>query len=245
MKVVVIPKRPIPGILPKNKWISEKTVLDLNKNEIKHCMQFGNVYDEKGNLIDSISIKTLSFDVKPVVEEVVEPVMATAGYSTPVVDEVEEPEVVLTTTPVEEPVVVVTEEVVEPVVEEVVTVEPVAEEPEVVDEVPYYNLNTSYTKEDDYIILEAEVNTNSKLEGSLYGLFSVVSGTKPSIEYKSGDNWIKFSNKFANFDKIENGDKFVFRFAPKNENEFTYRILIREGSTEFVRLEGKVNPAEL
>ena len=244
MKVVVIPKRPIPGILPKNKWISEKTVLDLNKNEIKHCMQFGNVYDEKGNLIDAISIKALPFVEKPVVEEVVEPIavepvtVASTGYIAPVVEEVKEPEVVLTTTKtitVDEPipVAVISEEVVEPIVEEI-------------EETRYYELKPTYSKEDNYIILEAEVKSNTKLEGNLYGLFSVTSGTKPSsMEFNVNGEWFKFTNKFANFTDIENGAKLAFRFVPKNENEFAYRILIKEANTELVRLEGKVNPAEL
>ena len=44
MLVKVIPQRPILGILPKNKWISDEMELDLNKREITHCMQFGSVY---------------------------------------------------------------------------------------------------------------------------------------------------------------------------------------------------------
>jgi hypothetical protein len=144
---------------------------------------------------------------------------------------------------VDEPVVIISEEVVEPVKEEPVVV--VTEEPEELDNI-YYGLKAQYSKEDTYIILEAELETNSKLEGNLYGLFSTISGPKPApFEYKTETGWVKFNNKFASFDKLENGDKLTFRLTPKNENEFTYRILIREGTTDFAKLEGKVNPAEL
>ena len=44
---------------------------------------------------------------------------------------------------------------------------------------------------------------------------------------------------------IENGDKLTFRLVPKNENEFSYRILIKEVNNTLVKLEGKVNPSEL
>ena len=228
MKVVVIPKRPIPGILPKNKWISEKTVLDLNKNEIKHCMQFGNVYDEHGNLIDAMSIKTLSFNTQVVVEpKVVEPVVETVEV-TPVV-----PEPVVAA---EEPIVETVEEVIEPVL---------VEEPTVLEDI-YFNLEAVAKKENEFIILEAEMKTNSVLEGNLYGLFSVISGTKPvPFEYMVDGEWIKFNNKFANFEKLEDGDKLAFRLTPKNESEFGFRILIKEANNELVKLEGKVNPAEL
>ena len=90
------------------------------------------------------------------------------------------------------------------------------------------------------------MNTNSKLEGNLYGLFTVISGARPtSLEFKVGDEWFKFSNKFANFTEIENGAKFVFRFIPKNENEFTYRLSIKSSNDVLAKLEDKVNPSEI
>ena len=59
MKVTVDPHRPISGILPKNKMISEKTELDLNRAEIVRCTQFGTVYDEDMNVIDIDNIDRL------------------------------------------------------------------------------------------------------------------------------------------------------------------------------------------
>ena len=53
MKVKVNPQRPIPGILPKNKWIDHEMECDLNKSEIMRCMQFGTVYDMEGVVIDT------------------------------------------------------------------------------------------------------------------------------------------------------------------------------------------------
>ena len=89
------------------------------------------------------------------------------------------------------------------------------------------------------------MNTNSKLEGKLYGLFNITSGTRPVLEFKVNDEWLKFNNKFADFASIENGAKFVFRFTPKNENEFSYKIVIKEANEVLVKLEEKINPVEL
>ena len=233
MKVVVIPQRPIPGILPKNKWIDTKMVLDLNKNEIKHCMQFGNVYDESGKLIDAVNIKNIPDMIKSTGKVVSEP---EKKIETPEVTlpEVSEPEII-EEEPVSEEIEVPVEE---PVIEEVEPVE---------DEAPYYIFKIeSCVKEDDYINLTLAMDTNSKLEGNLYGLFNITSGPKPlSIEYKSGDNWVKFGSKFANFETISNGDTLSFRFVPKNENEFGIRILIKEANTELLNYECKLNPSTI
>ena len=107
---------------------------------------------------------------------------------------------------------------------------------------PYFELVPSTSKEDEYIFLEAKMNTNSVLEGNLYGLFTINSGARPaSIEYLSNGNWIKFSNKFANFNIIKNDDKFVFRFVPRSENEFSYRLVIKEANDVLAKLEGVIN----
>lgn len=231
MKVVVIPQRPIPGILPKNKWIDAKMVLDLNKNEIKHCMQFGNVYDESGKLIDAMNIKNIPDMIKSTDKVVSEP---EKKIETPEVtlSEVSKP-VIIEEKPVSEEIEVPVEK---PVVKEV--------EPEMR---AYYELEVeSCVKEDDYIVVTTAMVTNSKLEGNLYGLFNLISGPKPtSIEYKSGDNWVKFGSKFANFESISNGDTLSFRFVPKNENEFAFRILIKEANTELAKLEVKLNPSTI
>ena len=235
MLVKVIPVRPIPGILPKNKWIDTEMVLDLNKNEIVHCMQFGNVYDEDRKLIDAISVHKADFGkpkakpvevVKPVeVEPVIVKDVPTVTMSEPVKEEKS----------VEEPIIEV--HPINPIVE--TTLENV-ENP-----VVCFLEQVSCVKEDNYIILTTQMNTNSKLEGNLYGLFNVTSGTRPVIEYKLNDQWIKINNKFANFNKIESGDKFVFRFLPKNENEFSYKIVIKEANEVLTKLEEKINPVNL
>lgn len=65
MIVRVVPMRPIPGILPKNKWISSEGVYDLNKAEIIRCSQYGSVYDEDNNLVDSNYFSQLkNIDIK-------------------------------------------------------------------------------------------------------------------------------------------------------------------------------------
>ncbi len=241
MLVKVVPVRPIPGILPKNKWIDTEMVLDLNKNEIVHCMQFGNVYDEDGKLIDAISVhqkakvnpKTKAVEIIETVE--VEPVIVkevpevTTAELT--VTENDEPMFIeADQEPISEPVAVYTE----------VLVEEEKEEPK------YFDLKVvSCVKEDNYIILTTQMSTNSKLEGKLYGLFNITSGTRPMIEFKVNDEWFKFNNKFADFTSIENEAKFVFRFSPKNENEFSYKIVIKEANEVLVKLEEKINPANL
>ena len=245
MKVVVFPKHPIPGILPKNKWIDEKMVLDLNRNEVMHCMKFGTVYDESGNLIDSRSIKNVPVSI----------IETAVTKTTPVNNNIiienefntEEPSNT-TITENNGPIEITVDD---PEISEVVIMSPITvvntfpeseeeiDENTVVEELPHYDLDIlSCIKEDEYIILETMVDSNSKLEGNLYGLFAIISGSRPSsIEYKSGDEWRKFSSKFDNFETIENGDSFVFRFIPKNESEFTFRISIKEANDVLMKLE--------
>lgn len=247
MKVKVIPKKPIPGILPKNKWIDMEMELDLNKSEITHCMQFGSVYDENGKLIDSLSIKSIPTSIIPnrvkpvkkvVIEENIITTVETVGEPIKIdMSKYERPEVTYINAHTDE---VIKEE---PIVEEIIEVEP--SWPETSKE--YFILDkVSVKKEEDYIILEVESNSNYTLEGNLYGLLSVISGTRPTpFEFKVGGEWFKFNNKFANFSAIENGAKFVFRFSPKSENEFTVRIVIKEANNELARLEEKINPVTI
>lgn len=239
MLVKVIPIRPIPGILPKNKWIDSEMTLDLNKNEIIHCMQFGNVYDENGDIIDAISVHKTDFDRIRIIKPIkLEPVIIKE------VPEMTLPELV------EEQVIMgpisIEESIVEPVLEvmpESITVEIEDEE---IKEESYFKLEVvSCVKEDNYIILTTQMNTNSKLEGKLYGLFNITSGTRPTIEFNTLSGWTKFNNKFADFETILNGDKLVFRFTPKNDNEFSYKILIKQANEVLVSLEEKINPVEL
>lgn len=242
MLVKVIPIRPIPGILPKNKWIEDEMVLDLNKNEIVHCMNYGNVYDEDGNIIDAISVhKKAVKQNKPKAVEVIKPV----EVEPIIVKEV--PEITIPEPVKEEEVVIMGPiTVVEEITPIVATVEIEEEEEAVAEEAPYFKLEVvSCIKEDDHIILETQMNANSKLEGNLYGLFNVTSGTRPMVEFKTLSGWSKVNNKFADFSTILNGDKLTFRFTPKNENEFAYKILIKRASEVLVSLEGKINPVEL
>lgn len=240
MLVKVIPVKPIPGILPKNKYIDCEMILDLNKNEIIHCMQYGNVYDENETLIDAISIhkKTVTIQkIKPVETIKINKIEPIIVKEVPEVATIE-----LVATENNEEVVIDSKS--EPITDPIFTyVEEVIEEDK---EESYFKLEeVSCVKEDNYVILETQMNTNSKLEGNLYGLLSITSGSRPVIEYKVNNEWTKINNKFSNFNSIENGDKFVFRFTPKNENEFSYKIVIKEANEVLVKLEEKINSVEL
>lgn len=241
MKVTVIPKRPIPAILPKNKWVDTEMELDLNKNEIKHCMQYGVVKDMSGVVIDELYIRNFTVNVQynkiKAIEESITTTETTANE--PIIIDMskkELPEVatsgyleVVESVPINE--------------ESIIEVEP--SYPETSKE--YFILEqVSAKKEDEHIVLEVKMNTNSKLEGDLYGLFTVISGARPTpFEFKVGDEWFKFNNKFANFTTIENEAKFTFRLTPRGENEFTYRVSIKTGNDVLVKLEETLNPLEL
>lgn len=248
MRVTVVPKRPINGILPKNKWVDTKMELDLNKNEILHCMKFGTVYDENGKVIDSVSIKNVPARIKPITSKIIptKPVIHDEC-----IKEIEHLESVTTTAITDEPIVINVENAesitgafvtglsTTPIVEKAIETEVIETEP-VEEEKHYCELElVSYTKEDDFVILEAKLNSDYTLGGvSTYGLFTITSGSRPTcLEYKSEDNWVKFSNKFANLDTLVNGDTFVFRFIPNGE--FTYRISIKSKNDVIVKLEDK------
>lgn len=253
MKVKVIPKKPIPGILPKNKWIDTEMELDLNKKEIMHCMQFGIVYDESGNMIDSFSIKKVPVNIikveKPIIQKVsitnIEPIITKVKEIGEEEKVVEVLDAETTTVSIGEPITI---DMSNEKVPEVITTGPIEFEPveEVIEE-SFCNLDiVSCIKENEYIILETQLSTNTKLEGNLYGLFLIISGDRPSsLEFNVGNEWFKFNNKFANFTYIENNSTFLFRFIPKNENEFGFKILIKESNVELAKLESKINPLAL
>lgn len=250
MIVKVVPMRPIPGILPKNKWIDSEMELDLNKNEIVRCMQFGNVYDMNGNVINQEYISGLDMGSSITFLPKLGNTIAVG-----VGKQLTHPD-----TPAVEPVIV-KEKPVEPVIikEEPVKVEsveiPVEEHLEQGLDFTNEEFVKDYTieivsckKEEEYIYLETEFKTSvGKIGGNMYGLFTITSGTRPSMEFMNNDNWVKFNNKFADYDVIANGDKFVFRFLPKNKSVIGYRLVIKEKNNNEVlaKLEGNINPNEL
>lgn len=200
MKVKVIPTFPIPGILPKNKKIIEEMILDLNKNEIIHCMQYGNVFDENGHILDKFSLSKISF-----VEKCMKKYVQKAPKQV-----VLEPEKI-----VEDNNINILKEETEPIVEVVES---------------YYGINIVSITKDDYINIESVFDTNTKkLEGNLYGLFDITKGPRPSlIEYKNGDEWITFAKKFTDFSELKDGDKLLFRLLPKNDSAITFALSIKE-----------------
>ena len=249
MKVLVVPKRSIPGILPNNKWINGEMVLDLNKTEIRHCMCHGYVYDEHGNYIDERyldNIDKLVSTPKVTVVKEENPLPEVAVITS---DTTESEPLIIDMSKEDIPEVVTTGIIGHEIIEETPAVEEVAyaieEIKEEVKEELYYNLEVaSISKVDEYIILVVEMNSNAKLEGNLYGLFTITSGARPSVEFNVGNEWFKFNSKFADFTCIENEAKFIFRFIPRNENPFAYRILIKEASEVLTKLEGTINPNE-
>lgn len=283
MRVKVIPNRPIPGLLPKNAMLTGEACLDLNKREILYCMNFGNVFDEEGTVIDHKYLSEVFYPTTP--KRVVKPETATQLHKESseehVVNKPDDEEVyehihermpnepIMSTSETEamlnlikETVIPAEEETVveepAPVTEEVSTVgeEPAVEESEepVADDevVPKYELEVvSCTRYADAIELATQFVSNvEKITGEFYGLFNILSGARPaSLEYlvEGGDisGWVKFNNKFANLSEIENGTKFRFRFIPKNDSKFAYRISIKENNEVVVKLDGEVNPSEL
>lgn len=128
---------------------------------------------------------------------------------------------------------------------------PIIIEPETVFEGEIYEIKiNSIYRENNYIILESEFINNvcEKIDGNLYGLFTVTSGPRPSsLEFKIEDNWVKFNNKFADLHIIENGDKFVFRILPKNKSIIHFRLSIKNkaGNDSIVKLDIDIDPNEI
>ena len=150
MKVIVKPRRPIPGILPKNKWIDTEMELDLNISEMRRCMQYGDVYTADTNeVIDQSKLQSLLHELATKVldnEDVVITKVFVGDHTkedmmvveTPII--VEETSVVTDTTFIEEDITVINS------LKEI-----------------------SCIKQDHYMILEIEFNT-SKLN-SITDLF--------------------------------------------------------------------------
>lgn len=222
MIVTVDPQRPISGILPKNKWITEKTELDLNRNEIIRCTQFGTVYDPDMNIINTHNIdEIIDLDNKRQLSKCIEDLKY---HTLDILDKD-----VLFGKQEETPKKEIPEEI---TVDNDLKIE--------------YTLNqVNYYKEDDYTVVEMEFNTTGEtISGDLYGLFMII-GTKAStLEYKSGDNWQRFNNKFANMSTLSNGDKFVFRFILKESNvsNVRYKMYIKDKSTnkELVSIQNEI-----
>lgn len=216
MNVRVVPKRPIPGILPKNKWIDVEMELDLNESEIRRCMQYGVVYynDEP---IKDLNLCILS-------ENKYKPAIETVEILEEEISEEDESHITIIT-PVfkqmPEPVLVTEPNIVEEIVESVLVAEP--NEIEVISELK----EVSCVREDNnYIILELQFNTNINHE-NIMGMFKINSGSK--VEYKSdSDKWVKFNHKFNTFTELENDTKFVFRFNPSHKSLLKYNLTLKQ-----------------
>ena len=227
MKVTVDPHRPISGILPKNKMISEKTELDLNRAEIVRCTQFGTVYDEDMNVIDIDNIdrlfkqsnkkklfKHIDFNLAEKEKEVIMPQMQETKNPLPLIDE--------------------------------------ETNKELKSDTGFYVINKlPVEKNGNRIILPFEFKILSgdfdKVGGNLYGLLSFTGARPNQLEYLIGDNWIKFNNKFNNISTLTDGDKFTFRFIPKNNSVIKYKFMIKDSDTNSVIIEqdGEIDLKEI
>lgn len=242
MIVKVIPKRPIPGVLPKNKWIDIEMELDLNVMEIRRCMQHGNVYYD-GEIINESKLAILATGIiKPEKKiELYEPVVNTMDIVeleddkpkkddspitiiTPVFKQISEPNIV--------------EEMQEPVLVEY------SNEIETINELKEVSC---VRDENNYIILELQFNTNSLINlENVTGMFKVNSGSR--VEYKSdSDKWVKFNNRFNTFNELENNTKFIFRFNPSHKSLLKYHLTLKqekENGIE-VNLDGTIDQVNL
>ena len=213
MKVRVVPERPISGILPKNKWLDTEMELDLNKNEIIRCMQFGSVYNMNGELIKEVPSYVSTYTA-PLVQP--KPLLINADpaeLSKPFVEE---------TPVVHIPNVTVIEE-------------------EQKEEITKLFLTVSASTEDEYVYLTVQFVPNGEgFEGNLYGLLNIQGQNKPVVEFKQEDNWVKFGSKFSNFNCLKNEDKFEFRLVPKTKDQIKFRVLVKEGNKVLVQLEDTI-----
>ena len=200
MNVKVVPKRHIPGILPKNKWIDVEMELDLNESEIRRCMQYGIVY------YNDEPIKDLNFS--NLCENKYKPSCKVEIVNETKIDDV--------------PFTVITP-VFKQISEPVLVAEP--NEIEVINELK----EISCVREDNnYIILELQFNTNSlfNLE-NVIGMFKINSGSK--VEYKcDSDKWLKFNHKFNTFTELGDDAKFVFRFNPSHKSLLKYHLTLKQ-----------------
>lgn len=212
MIVKVSPIFPIPCILPKNKFIDDEMILDLNDKEIRHCMNYGVVYDENGIIIDNYYLNKRKFATKSILN-------------------------------VPKPVCLESENLVESNILDIVK-----EHTEINEKIvnPEYDIAiNSITKDNNFIIIETVFTSNTELTGDMYGLFEINPYTKHSlVEYKSGENWIKFGKKFGDFKELYNGDKFIFRIN-SNSKDVTFNLCIKEKNKYIVKLTGNVSVDEL
>lgn len=212
MIVTVVPQRPISGILQKNKLITEKIKLDLNRNEIIRCMKYGTVYDENMNMLDETSLNKLEL-----LNHIKNIQIKNENISNTEVIQVKE----------------YTKNN-DAIVEEKIEVKP--------ELVKDYKLDiVSCDKTDDSYIITVKFNTSvGTIGGNIYGLFNV--NNRPlALEYKSEGTWIKFNNKFANFSTLTDGDTFVFRIVPKNNSNIKFKISIKEGNEVLANAEDIIN----
>lgn len=112
-----------------------------------------------------------------------------------------------------------------------------------------YHLNmVSCEKDGNYIVLTTQFINEycDKIGGNLYGLFTIISGSRPSVlEYFNDGVWMKFNNKFRNFDIFENEQKFIFRFIPKNNAKFRFKLSLKNSNDVLVSLSDEINPNEI
>lgn len=224
MKVKVVPKRPIPGILPKNKWIDKEMELDLNIQEIKYCMGFGIIYHD-GELVDEVNIFKINEPKKHApIDEIIP----------------EEPKAPIMRGPM------VGYRISQPVKVEAVELDATPQEEDIK---PIQIINSlkfvSCVKEENYTILEFEFNTTGEKVGKdLEGRFNINAGSK--VEYESAsDKWIKFNSKFATLNDLEDGTKFVFRCTPNHKSLLKYVLSIKDNNGFDVKIAGSVDQMNL
>lgn len=229
MKVKVIPMRPIPGILPKNKWIDTEIELDLNVMEIRRCMQYGSVYYEN-EIMDNTKLCLFNNDETKLSSVKIELPQRIITTETKGVLEIDEKEV--TSLKSDQPSKSFIEN-------------NQSDETEIDNELKIKEL--SCIREDNYIILELQFNTNSLFNlDNVNGTFKVNSGSK--IEYKSdSDKWVKFNYKFNTFEQLENDTKFIFRFIPNHKSLLKYHLILKQDKEDGIEvdLSGTIDQSNL
>lgn len=225
MRVTVVPQRPIKGILPKNKWITEEMELDLNRNEIIRCMAYGSVFYNGIQIVNSDSLnkaeKSAYLDLKMKVDEEIKQPKLTKI----IIHDVKEIPKEQTEVPKEQPVI---EEVNNDI------------------KIDYTLSETNCTKENEYIILDVQFNTSvGEIAGNMYGLFNIIGKRPSTLEVKVDSGWVKFNSNFRNFSTLKDGDKFTFRFIPRDESIIKYNVMIKDGKTILAKLMNQIDPTKL
>lgn len=227
MIVIVDPQRPIPGILEKNKFISEKTKLDLNRNEIIRCMNFGSVYDENMNILDENSLNKIEL------HNSIKNIQTKNKFI--ISSEKKEDDNLLR---------VVQRAMTDYIVKDM--------DQKIFNDIEKENSN--YTKQDikreyslnivscekvenAYIVTIQFNSSDETIDGNMYGLFNVIGSRPSSLEYKVGNDFVKFNNKFANFSTLTNCDTFVFRVVPRNNSNIKFKVSIKENNEVLASVE--------